>query len=119
MSYEGTSSGSTHPHRDQEHSVLLIQLRGVVLSGTSKEKHGGVGAIVAPWMRPALLDVLQVSSRITQLSFKKGVATFMSLVHMHHIQAWILKRSGTPTRKASRPNWKLYPNLSQCTSQAT
>ena len=48
----------------------------IVFSGTSKDKHGGVGAIVAPWMRPALLDVLQVSSRIIQLSFKERGGNF-------------------------------------------
>ena len=48
----------------------------IVVSGTRKDKRGGVGAIVAPWMRPALLDVLQVSSRIIQLSFKKRGGNF-------------------------------------------
>ena len=91
----------------------------IVLSGTCKDKYGGVGAIVAPWMRPALLDVLQVSNRIIQLSFKKGEAIFMSSVHMYHILAWFLKRSGTHIGKVLRPNWKLYPNMSQYTSQAT
>ena len=43
----------------------------------------------------------------------------MSLVQKRLIEALILERSGTPTGKALRPNWKLYPNLSQYTSQTT
>ena len=44
----------------------------VVLSGNTRDKHAGVGAIIAPSVRPHLLDILQLSSRILHLTFKNG-----------------------------------------------
>ena len=43
----------------------------VILSGNSKDKHSGVGAIISPRLRPYLLDVTQVNTRIIHLCFKK------------------------------------------------
>ena len=43
----------------------------VILSGNNKDPHAGVGAIVAPHIRPYLADVVQHNSRIIQLMFKK------------------------------------------------
>ena len=43
----------------------------VVLSGNGKDKHAGVGAIISPRLRPFLLDVTQVNTRIIHLCFKK------------------------------------------------
>ena len=71
----------------------------IVLSGTNKDKHGGVGAIVAPWMRPALLDVLQVSSRIIQLSFKKRGGNF-------HVIGTYAPHSGLDFEEVRDPYWE-------------
>ena len=71
----------------------------IVPSGTSKDKHGGVGAIVAPWMRPALLDVLQVSSRIIQLSFKKRGGNF-------HVIGAYAPHSGLDFEEVRDPYWE-------------
>ena len=43
----------------------------VVLSGNTREKFAGVGAIIAPHFRPHLLDIIQLNSRIIQISCKK------------------------------------------------
>ena len=43
----------------------------VILSGNNRQKHAGVGAIISPRIRPHLLDVIQVSSRLIHLCFKK------------------------------------------------
>ena len=43
----------------------------VILSGNTKHKHSGVGAIISPKLRPFLLDVIQVNHRIIHLCFKK------------------------------------------------
>ena len=40
----------------------------VILSGTKQNRFAGVGAIIAPWLRPHLQDVLQVSRRLIRLS---------------------------------------------------
>ena len=71
----------------------------IVLSGTSKDKHAGVGATVAPWMRPALLDVLQVSSRIIQLSFKKRGGNF-------HVIGTYAPHSGLDFEEVRDPYWE-------------
>ena len=42
----------------------------IILSGNKQDRYAGVGAIVAPRLRPHLLDVIQVSSRIIHLAFK-------------------------------------------------
>ena len=43
----------------------------VILSGNNTDKHSGVGAIISPRLRPYLLDVIQVNTRIIHLCFKK------------------------------------------------
>ena len=43
----------------------------VVLSGNHKDKHAGVGVIIAPKFRPYLLDIIQISPRIIHITFKK------------------------------------------------
>ena len=43
----------------------------VTLSGNNKDPHAGVGAIVAPHIRPYIADVVQHNSRIIQIMCKK------------------------------------------------
>ena len=43
----------------------------VVLSGNNREKRAGVGVIIAPKLRPYLLDIIQVSPRLIHVTFKK------------------------------------------------
>ena len=43
----------------------------VVLSGNRKDKHAGVGVIIAPKYRPYLVDIIQISPRIIHITFKK------------------------------------------------
>ena len=43
----------------------------VVLSGNHMDKNAGVGLILSPKIRPHLLDIIQVSPRIIQATFKK------------------------------------------------
>ena len=43
----------------------------VVLSGNNRDKHAGVGLIIAPSIRPYLLDIVQLSPRIVHITFKK------------------------------------------------
>ena len=43
----------------------------VVLSDNTREKYAGVGAIIAPHFRPHLLNIIQLSSRIIHITFKK------------------------------------------------
>ena len=48
----------------------------VVLSGNHFDKSAGVGAIISPRLRPHLLDVIQVSPRLIQVTFKKQGGNF-------------------------------------------
>ena len=41
----------------------------VILSGNTRDKHAGVGAIISPHLRPYLMDVIQVNNRIVHLCF--------------------------------------------------
>ena len=60
-----TKSTSYYSYTSEEHLV--------VLSGNHKDKYAGVGAIISPNIRPHLMDVVQVSTRILHLIFgKKG-----------------------------------------------
>ena len=43
----------------------------VILSGNTRDKHAGVGAIISPHLRPYLMDVIQVNNRIVHLCFRK------------------------------------------------
>ena len=43
----------------------------VVLSGNTRDKHTGVGAVIHPKIRPHLSDVIQLSNRILHLTFNK------------------------------------------------
>ena len=48
----------------------------VILSGNHFDKNAGVGAIISPRLRPHLLDVVQVSPRLIQVTFKKQGGNF-------------------------------------------
>ena len=43
----------------------------VILSGNYRQKHAGVGVIIAPRVRPHLLEVIQVNPRLIHVCFKK------------------------------------------------
>ena len=43
----------------------------VIMSGNSRDKYAGVGAVIHPSIRPHLADVVQISNRILHLSFNK------------------------------------------------
>ena len=43
----------------------------VIMSGNSRYKYAGVGAVIHPRIRPHLADVVQISNRILHLSFNK------------------------------------------------
>ena len=43
----------------------------VILSGNNKDRYAGVGAIIAPQLRPFLMDVIQINTRMIHLTFKK------------------------------------------------
>ena len=51
-----TKSTSYYSYTSEEHLVIL--------SGNNKDKHAGVGVIISPRIRPFLLDIVQVSTRI-------------------------------------------------------
>ena len=56
-------STSYYSYTSEEHLV--------VLSGNKRDRHAGVGAIISPSLRPYLMDVVQVNSRIIHFSLKK------------------------------------------------
>ena len=58
-----TKSHSYYTYISEQHMVIL--------SGNHFDKNAGVGAIIHPKIRPYLLDIIQVSPRILQVSFKK------------------------------------------------
>ena len=70
----------------------------VVLSGNTRDKHAGVGAIIAPSVRPHLLDILQLSSRILHLTFKNGGG------NLHFIGVYA-PRSGLDRDSVREPFW--------------
>ena len=58
-----TKSTNYYSYISEEHLVIL--------SGNSRDKHAGVGAIISPRLRPYLADVIQVNPRILHLCFQK------------------------------------------------
>ena len=69
----------------------------VILSGNSRDKHAGVGAIVSPRLRPHLLDVIQYSTRLTHLSKnKEGI---------FHVVGVYAPHSGLDLEEVREPFW--------------
>ena len=96
----------------KSHSYYSYNSEGhlVVLSGNYKDKHAGVGAIVAPWLRPHLVDILQINPRIIQLSFKKKGGNFHTLgVYAPH--------SGHDFEEVREPFWEQLENCIDNTPQ--
>ena len=58
-----TRSTSYYSYTSEQHLVIL--------SGNKSDRFAGVGAIISPWLRPYLMDVIQVNNRIIHLAFKK------------------------------------------------
>ena len=58
-----TRSTSYYSYTSEKHLV--------VLSGNTRDKHAGVGAVVHPRVRPHLADIVQVSNRLLHLVFNK------------------------------------------------
>ena len=58
-----TKSTSYYSHTSDNHLDIL--------SGNNKDRYAGVGAIIAPQLRPFLMDVIQISTRMIHLTFKK------------------------------------------------
>ena len=50
--------------RSTSYYSYLSEQHLVVLSGNTRDKYAGVGAIVHPKLRPHLADIVQVNSRI-------------------------------------------------------
>ena len=65
-----TKSTSDYSYISEQHLVIL--------SGSNKDKHEGVGAIVHPRIRPHLADIVQVNSRIMHLKINKRGDTRVS-----------------------------------------
>ena len=79
----------------------------VILSGNAKDKNAGVGAIISPKLRPHLLGVLQVNTRILHLSFKKQGGN----VHLIGVYA---PHSGLELDEVRQPFWdKLEEQISK------
>ena len=70
----------------------------VILSGNNKDKYAGVGAIIAPHMRPHLLDVLHVSTRLLHLTFRKQGGNI-------HILGAYAPHSGLDFEEVKVPFW--------------
>ena len=100
----------------QYHSYQFAQ-HLVTLSGNDKDSHAGVGAIIAPHLRPHLADVIQLNPRIIHLVFrKKGVSIHVSGVYG--------PRSGLDVEEFREPFWEQLnehvprtPNQSHFSSQ--
>ena len=58
-----TRSTSYYSYTSEQHLVIV--------SGNKSDRFAGVGAIISPWLRPYLMDVIQVSNRLIHLAFKK------------------------------------------------
>ena len=57
--------------RSTSYYSYLSEQHLVILSGNTKDKYAGIGAVVHPLLRPHLVDVVQVNSRIIHLIFNK------------------------------------------------
>ena len=71
----------------------------IILSGNKQDRYAGVGAIVAPRLRPHLLDVIQVSSRIIHLAFK------LQGGNLHTVGAYA-PHSGLDLETVREPFWE-------------
>ena len=70
----------------------------VVLSGNYREKHAGVGVIIAPKLRPYLLDIIQISPRIIHVTFKKKGGNV-------HLIGTYAPHSGHDLEEVRQPFW--------------
>ena len=71
----------------------------VILSGNHFDKNAGVGAVVSPRLRPHLLDVVQVSPRLIQVTFKKHGGNF-------HLLGAYAPHSGHDLDTVREPFWE-------------
>ena len=79
----------------------------IILSGNQVDKNAGVGVIISPQVRPHLLDVIQVSPRVIQTSFKKRGGN----IHLLGVYA---PHSGLDFDSVREPFWdKLEEHLSK------
>ena len=79
----------------------------VILSGNHVDKNAGAGVIISPQVRPHLLDVIQVSPRVIQTSFKKKGGN----IHLIGVYA---PHSGLDFDSVREPFWdKLEEHLSK------
>ena len=58
-----TKSRQYYSYQSEQHLVIL--------SGNNRDPNAGVGAIIAPHLRPHLADVVQVNPRLIHLTFRK------------------------------------------------
>ena len=94
-----TKSTSYYSYMSEQHLVIL--------SGNNKDKNAGVGAIISPRVRPHLLDVIQVNTRILHLCFKKRGGN----VHLLGVYA---PHSGLELEETRIPFWdKLEDQISK------
>ena len=71
----------------------------MILSGTKQNRYAGVGAIVSPWLRPHLQDVLQVSPRLLRLTFGQQGGSF-------HIVGAYAPHAGLDFEEDRAPFWE-------------
>ena len=94
-----TKSTSYYSYMSEQHLVIL--------SGNNKDKNAGVGAIISPRLRPHLLDVIQVNTRILHLCFKQRGGN----VHLLGVYA---PHSGLELEETRIPFWdKLEEQISK------
>jgi len=85
-----TRTTSYYSYQSEKHLVIL--------SGSQKDKYAGVGAIIAPRVRPHLLDVIQDSTRLLHLVFKQRGG------NMHIVGAYA-PHSGLDYEEVRAPFW--------------
>ena len=84
--------------RSTSYYSYLSEQHLVVLSGNTRDKYAGVGAIVHPKLRPHLADIVQVNSRIIHLTFnKKGGKV--------HVVGCYAPHSGHDLEAVRQPFW--------------
>ena len=91
----------------------------VVLSGNHKDKHAGVGLVIAPKLRPHLADIIQVNSRIIHAVFrKKGGDVHVVGVYAPH-SGHDFETAGSHFGTHLKHTSQIYPSPNQCMSQET
>ena len=85
-----TKSVSYYSYLSEQHMVIL--------SGNHYDKNAGVGVIISPHIRPHLLDVLQVSPRLLQVTFKKKGGNI-------HLVGAYAPHSGLDFDSIREPSW--------------